>query len=106
MSDEKTAEVLNKISEQFDIIIGLFARQVLDPAKIKDKITKGSKDKDRLVKCFNLCDGKTPLTKIAKNGGIDQGGLSRQVDSWENDGYVVKIRDGANVFPKALIRIP
>lgn len=105
MSDERLVESLKKICEQFDIIISLLARQVLDPEKIKNDIAKGSKDKDRIVRCFNLCDGKTPLTKIAKKGGIDQGGLSRQVDSWEKDGYVIKIRDGANVYPKALIQL-
>jgi hypothetical protein len=40
MDDEKTAEALNKISEQFDIIISLFARQVLDPEKVKESIQK------------------------------------------------------------------
>jgi DNA-binding MarR family transcriptional regulator len=106
MSDEKTAEVLNKISERFDIIISLFARQVLDPEKVKAKITKGTRDEARIVKCFNLCDGKTSITDIARAAKMDQGGLSRQVDSWEKDGFVFKIEDGPKTYPKALIRIP
>jgi hypothetical protein len=105
MGDETVVATLSKIKEQFDIIISLLARQVLDPEKVKENITKGSKDKDRLVKAFNLCDGKTTLTDIAKMAKMDPGGLSRQVDSWEKDGYVFKIKDAQKTFAKALIRI-
>jgi DNA-binding MarR family transcriptional regulator len=97
---------MNKIKDQFDIIIGLLARQVLDPVKVKENITKGAKNKKRLIICFNLCDGKTSLTEISKRAKIDHGGLSRQVDSWEKDGYVFKLKDGKNILPKALIRLP
>lgn len=105
MSNERTAEALSKIVERFDIIISLFARQVLDPEKVKERITKGARDKARTVKCFNLCDGKTSITDIAKAAKMDQGGVSRQVDSWEKDGFVFKIEDGQKTYPKALIRI-
>jgi hypothetical protein len=105
MSDERTIEALNKIAERFDIIISLFARQVLDPEKVKERITKGARDKARTVKCFNLCDGKTSITDIAEAAKMDQGGVSRQVDSWEKDGFVFKIEDGQKTYPKALIRI-
>jgi len=106
MSEESLVKTLNSIKDQFDIIISLLARQTLDQKEIKETITKGARDKKRLITCFNLCDGKTPLTEIAKAGKMDPGNLSRQVESWENDGYVFKIRDGQKTFPKALIRIP
>lgn len=106
MSDESLARTLNGIKDQFDIIISLLARQVLDPEKVKESITKGAKDKKRIIECFNLCDGKTSMTDIAEIAKMDGGGLSRQVDSWEKDGYVFKIKDGKKTFPKALIRIP
>lgn len=106
MSDQELVEILTEIKFQYDIIISLLARKIFDAEKVREDITKGAKDKKRLVKCFNLCDGKTTLTDIAQTAKIDQGGLSRQVDSWEKDGYVIKMKIGQKTFPKALIRIP
>ncbi len=106
MNDKKTIEALNKITERLDFIIKMLARRALDPKKVRETIIKGARDKDRIVKCFNLCDGKTSITDIAKAAKMDQGGLSRQIDSWEADGFVFKIEDGQKTYPKALIRIP
>jgi len=106
MGNTDSGVTLDKIKDRFDVIISLLARQVLDPQKVKESITKGAKNKDRIVKCFNLCDGKTTLTDIAKIAKIDQGGLSRQINSWEKEGYIYKIKEVQNVYPKALIYIP
>ena len=101
--EAKKVEVLNEIKSQFDIIITLLAKSILNPNEIKSSITKGRQDPDKIVKSFNSCDGKTALTEIAKKCKIDQGNLSRSIDSWEKDGFIIKIEKGGKVLPKALI---
>src|SRR5579885_3818814 len=36
----------------------------------------------KLLKAYNSADGATPLTKIAKDWGLDQGNFSRTADRW------------------------
>ena len=101
--EKEKVETLKEIKSQFDIIINLLARKVLDPEEVNKIITKGTTDKTRIVKCFNSCDGKTILTNIAKNCKINKGALSKHIDSWEKEGFLVKIDKKGKVFPKALI---
>lgn len=102
-NDIEKVDTLKEIKFQFDIIINLLARKVLDPEEVSKIITKGTIDRTRIVKCFNSCDGKTMLTDIAKNCKIDKGTLSRHVDSWEKEGFLIKIDKKGKILPKALI---
>lgn len=101
--EKEKVETLKEIKSQFDIVINLLAQKVLDSEEVKKNITKRKTDKARIVKCFNSCDGKTILTEIAKSCKINKGALSKQIDSWEKEGFLVKFNKKGRVFPKALI---
>jgi DNA-binding MarR family transcriptional regulator len=103
MDDRELNDVLREINLRFDAIISLFARLVLKAEEVKEIIQKGAKDKERIVRCFNLCDGKMNLTDIAKRAKLDQGALSRRIDSWEKEGFIIKIEKEGKVYPKALL---
>jgi hypothetical protein len=46
---------------------------------------------DKNFAAYNLCDGKTPQTDIAKNAKLDKGALSRVLARWIDAGIVVRI---------------
>lgn len=102
-NDKDLIDVLKEIKLRYDIIISLLAKQVFKPEIIKESIIKKARDKKRILKCFNLCDGKMNLTDIAKKAKIDPGALSRRVDSWEKEGFIIKIEKEGNIYPKALL---
>lgn len=101
--EAKKVEVLSEIKSQFDIIITLLARQILNPDVIKETISKGRKSPEKIISAFNSCDGKTNLSDIAKKYKIDSGNFSRDVEAWEKNGFMFKIEKAGKIFPKALI---
>jgi DNA-binding MarR family transcriptional regulator len=105
--EKKKVELLSEIKSQFDIIISLLAIQArgktISAEEVKKTITKKRRDTKKIIKSFNSCNGKTTLSEIAKKHKIDQGAFSRAIDSWEKEGFLIKIEKKGNVFPKTLI---
>lgn len=101
--EREKVKTLKEIKFQFDIIINLLAQRILNPKEIKESITKKRKNPDRIIESFNSCDGETALTEIAKKCGIDPGNFSRDINSWERNGFLIKIIKKGIVYPKALI---
>jgi Fic family protein len=99
----KKLEILNEIKYQFDVIIALLAQEILNPDEIRETISKGRKDPKKIIDAFNSCDGKTSLSDVANKYKIDRGNFSRDVESWEKSGYMVKIEKKGKVFPKVII---
>ncbi len=101
--EEEMVKVLREIKSQFDTILNLLAKKILDPEEVKKTIIKGKKNPEKIIKCYNSCNGETTLTDIAKNNKIDVSNISRHIDSWKKEGFLVKIEKGGKVFPKSLI---
>jgi len=101
--EEEKVRLLREIKSQFDTILNLLARNILDPEEVKKSITKGTTNPARIINCYNSCDGETILTDIAKNNKIDKSTISRHIDSWKREGFLFKIEKGGNVYPKSLI---
>jgi hypothetical protein len=52
---------------------------------------------DKQLAAYNLCDGSTPQTEIAKKAKLDKGELSRALARWVESGIVVRV--GPNQLP-------
>jgi hypothetical protein len=46
---------------------------------------------DKKLAAYNLCDGKTPQSDIAKKAKLDKGPLSRALVGWIEAGIVVRV---------------
>ena len=93
------------ILAQNDMMISLLGRMAFPNDMLKEIIRKGSKKPDEMLAAYNLCDGKTTITDIAKRAEIAQPSLSVAIDKWEQEGIITKIGAGAEVFPKKLYRV-
>jgi DNA-binding MarR family transcriptional regulator len=93
------------IVKQNEIIISLLGRIAFPNDRLRNMIQKGSKKPKEILAAYNLCDGQTTITEIAKRARIAQPSLSVAVDKWEQDGILVKRRDGTETFPKKLYTV-
>jgi aminopeptidase-like protein len=93
------------IAKQNEIIISLLGRIAFSNDSLKKMIQKGSKKPNEMLAAYNLCDGHNTITEIATRAGIAVPSLSIAVDKWEENGIVVKKRDGAETFPKKLYTV-
>ena len=57
---------------------------------IAEAIRSGSKKADVMVKAYNLCDGKTGVTEVARRVSISKGSMSAAVARWEEKGILYR----------------
>ena len=93
------------IVQQNYLIISLLGRIAFPKDSLKSSVQKGSKKPAQIVKAYNLCDGRTSITDIAKAAKLAQASLSAAVDKWESQGIVLKIKIKNEIFPRKLFEI-
>ena len=71
--------------------MSLIARQTFSPEKLRELVS--ARGTEKILRAFNMCDGKKSQTEIATNLKIDAGQFSRTVKQWLDDGIVIKIGD-------------
>lgn len=97
---------LKKVETQNEIIISLLGRMAFPEDDIKNLITSNSKKPDILLKVYNLCDGNTGLTEIARRASISQPSLTGAINKWVEMGIVIKHVNKSNqVFPQRLYKL-
>lgn len=90
---------------QNEIMISLLGRIAFPNDSLKNMVQKGSKKPNEILAAYNLCDGETTITEIARRANIAQQSLSAAIDKWEQAGIIVKKVVGAEVFPKKLYAV-
>jgi DNA-binding MarR family transcriptional regulator len=67
------------------------------------KIVAPTTRSEKQIIAYNLCDGATSQTEIAKKSGVDKSDLSKLVGKWVEAGVVIRI--GAEQFPLHLYAV-
>ena len=91
--------------KQNEIIISLLGRIAFPNDKLKENIQRGSKKPMEILEAYNLCDGNTTITEIAKRAKIAQGSLSEAVDKWASLGIAFKLKSGNETLPLKLYTV-
>ena len=91
--------------KQNELIISLLGRIAFKNDELKSLVTKGSKKPEQMMRAYNLCDGATSVTEIAKEADIVQSSLTEAVDKWERIGIILKKKKGREVMPLRLFEI-
>jgi Mn-dependent DtxR family transcriptional regulator len=58
-----------------------------------------------MMRAYNLCDGVTGVTRIARKVGVAQPFLTNAIDKWERLGIILKKKKGKEVLPLRLFEI-
>ncbi len=85
--------------------MSLLGRIAFKNDELKAMVTKGGKKPKQMVRAYNLCDGATPITEIARRAGITQPSLTTAVDKWERSGIILRKKKGKEVLPLRLFEI-
>ena len=101
MTEGETEEAVR----QNELIISLLGRIAFKNDELKSMVTKGSKKPEHMMRAYNLCDGATSVTEIARKVGVAQPSLTIAVDKWERLGIVFKKKKGLEVLPLRLFEI-
>jgi hypothetical protein len=87
------------------LIISLLGRIVFKNDDLKMLVQKGSKKPAQVLAAYNLCDGNTSVTAIARRARIAHPSLSVAITKWERLGVVLKKKRGGETLPLGLFRI-
>jgi DNA-binding MarR family transcriptional regulator len=101
MASPETEEIIR----QNELIISLLGRIAFKNDELRELIQKGSKEPEEILVAYNLCDGQTPITDIAKKAGIAKPSLTVAIEKWEGLGVVFKKMRGAEVLPLKLFEV-
>ncbi len=74
-------------------ILSVTARQTFPPDKLTE-IVLSKRASAKQLTAFNLCDGTSTQSDIAKSLKLDQGNFSRTVARWVDEGVVFRIGKG------------
>jgi len=95
-----------EIMKQNNLIISLLGRIAFKNDELKELATKGSKKPKEILAAYNLCNGKTTITDIAKKATVAIPSLSVAIDKWEELGIIYKkVSDGNQVLPLKLFEV-
>ena len=100
MTEDKEEE-----ARRNELIISLLGRIAFKNDELKVVVTKGGKKPEEMVRAYNLCDGATSITEIAKKAGVGQPSLTAAVDKWERSGIIFRKKKGKEVLPLRLFEI-
>ena len=101
MTEDETEEVVR----QNELIISLLGRIAFKNNELKSMVTKGSKKPKQMTRAYNLGDGTTGVTEIARKAGVAQPSLTNAIDKWERLGIIFKKKKGKEVLPLRLFEI-
>jgi DNA-binding MarR family transcriptional regulator len=73
-------------------IFGAISRLSIPPEKLLEIVQTSASDKH--VRAFNMCDGQSSQSEIAKSLKLDSGNFSRTVARWIDAGAVVRLGEG------------
>ena len=83
-------ENLVELTDFLDCALQVIGRIAMPPETIREVIGNRAK----LVKAYNLCDGRNTLSEIAKRSRVDLGNLSRTTRRWIQHGIVFSVGEG------------
>jgi hypothetical protein len=89
--DRGKLDIFGTIMDQNSTLISLLGQLVFPKEKLRELITKGSKDKERAIKLYNLCDGSHTLTNLAKGTGRATGNTGVILEAWYQQGLLYKV---------------
>jgi DNA-binding MarR family transcriptional regulator len=93
------------IRRQNDLIISLLGRLAYTNDRLKGLVQKGGKKPQEMLSVYNLCDGGTAISEIAKKANVSQPSVTDAVNRWEGIGIIFKRVDGQKVLPRRLFII-
>lgn len=93
------------LRRQNDLIISLLGRLAFPNDTLKKLVQKGGKKPDEMLLAYNLCDGATSITSIARKANVSQPAVTTAVNRWEELGIILKRVEGNEVFPRRLYAI-
>ena len=67
-----------------------FGRIAFSPENLRT-IVAPKANGDKQVEAYNLCDGHTSQSDIAKKTGLDGGNLSRSISRWVEEGVMFRV---------------
>jgi len=73
-------------------ILATVGRTAFPPAKLY-KIVSPTAGSAKQALAYNMCDGETPQSEIAKRAKIDKGSLSKTITKWVEAGVIVRVGD-------------
>jgi len=85
-------EPANGNSESTDLLralVGLIGRAAFPEHKLRDLVSPSGNS--AYFHAYRMCDGRTPLTAIVKQTGIDSSNLSKAVGKWVDAGVMFRI---------------
>jgi len=88
-----------------ELIISLLGRIAFKHDELEAMVTKGGKKPEHMVRAYNLCDGATSITEIARKAGVGQPSLTKAIAKWERSGIIFTKKEGSKVFPLRLFEI-
>lgn len=78
-------------NDLLECALQVLARIAIPPEKVREIIGEGKK---KHINAYNLCDGKTTLSDIARKAHLNQGNLSRTTTRWVEQGILFAIGEG------------
>jgi hypothetical protein len=97
--------VSEEVSVAEQLTISLLGRIAFKNDDLKMLVQKGSKKPAQVLAAYNLCDGNTSVTTIARRARIAHPSLSVAITKWERLGIVLKKKRGGETLPLGLFRI-
>jgi hypothetical protein len=94
-----------EVSSVEQLTLSLLGRIAFKNDDLKILVQKGSKKPVQVLAAYNLCDGNTPVTTIARRARIAQPSLTVALAKWERLGIVLKKKRGSEILPLGLFRI-
>lgn len=79
-------------------IMALLARQAVPPIELQRIVAPTAKS-EKYRKAYNLCDGETTVSDIAKQVGLDRANLGKAIKKWEANGVIVRAPEPMHVYP-------
>jgi hypothetical protein len=67
------------------------------PPEILYKIVAPTVGSNKQLLAYNLCDGETPQSEVAKKAKMDRGNLSRLIGKWIEVGIIIRV--GPDALP-------
>ena len=87
------------------LTLSLLGRIAFKNDDLRILVQKGSKKPAQILAAYNLCDGNTPVTTIARKARVAQPSLTEALVKWERLGIVLKKKRGSEILPLGLFRV-
>ena len=71
-------------------LLATFGRSAFSPEDLL-KILAPKSGGDKQIEAYNLCNGRTSQSDIAKKTGLDAGNFSRTISRWVDEGVMFRV---------------